>query len=53
MNELRHLYEGERRKSMAVEKSVSQLQNENKNLNSKVRELEDILGEEKRNLNDL
>ena len=47
------MYDGERRKTMAVEKSISQLTNENKSLNGKVRDLEDILEDEKRNTHDI
>ena len=53
MNELRNMYDGERRKTMAVEKTISQLTNENKSLNGKVRDLEDILEDEKRNTQDI
>lgn len=40
MKELRNQYEGERRKTMANERTLSQLQNDNRDLSNKVRDLE-------------
>lgn len=48
MKELRNQFDGERRKTMANERTLSQLQNDNRNLNNKIRDLEAELDEAKR-----
>lgn len=53
MNELKNMYDNERRKSMAVEKSIGQMQNENRNLHSRIRDLEHLIDDEKSNSTDL
>ena len=53
MRELKDLYDGERRKTMANEKSLSQLQYENKNLNNQIKDLQRDMQETQAFIEDL
>lgn len=53
MKELRNQFDGERRKTMANERTLSQLQNDNRNLNNRIRDLERELEEAKRTCDEL